>query len=189
MNRKEGSGWPRSVTTEENTNLIEELICSQEKAPHTHLAPRKITEQTGISRSSIRRTIKIRNVGQFKRVKTPKIYNGYRNRRYACAITLAEKFERNTRMIEKIVWQDEKDITLDVPVNLRNDRVHVTGKEIDVPDENLFASTNKISRKVMVLTAVSWYGTTKPFFVNEDSIKVNKENYCKHFKKIFLSCN
>ena len=29
MNRKEGSGWPRSVTTEENTNLIEELICSK----------------------------------------------------------------------------------------------------------------------------------------------------------------
>ena len=28
MNTKEGSGWPRSVTTEENTDLIEELICS-----------------------------------------------------------------------------------------------------------------------------------------------------------------
>ena len=36
MNRKEGSGRPRSVTTEENTDLIEELICSQEEAPHTH---------------------------------------------------------------------------------------------------------------------------------------------------------
>ena len=27
MNRKEGSGRPRSVTTEENTDLIKELIC------------------------------------------------------------------------------------------------------------------------------------------------------------------
>ena len=36
MNRKESSGQPRSVTTEENTDLIEELICSQEGAPHTH---------------------------------------------------------------------------------------------------------------------------------------------------------
>ena len=35
MNRKEGSGRPRSVTTEENTDLIEGLICSQEEAPHT----------------------------------------------------------------------------------------------------------------------------------------------------------
>ena len=54
MNRKEVSGRPTSVTTEENTDLIEELICSQEKAPYTHLAPRKIAEQTGMSRSRIR---------------------------------------------------------------------------------------------------------------------------------------
>ena len=29
MNRKEGSGRPRLVTREENTDFIEELICSQ----------------------------------------------------------------------------------------------------------------------------------------------------------------
>ena len=86
MNRKEGSGQPRSVTTEENTDLIEELICSQEEAPHTHLAPRKIAEQTGISRSSIRRMIKRRNFRQFKRVKTPEMIGGCRNRRYHRAI-------------------------------------------------------------------------------------------------------
>ena len=71
MNRKEGSGRPRSVTTGENTNLIEEMICSQEEALHTHPAPRKIAKQTGISRSLIRRIIKRRNFPQFKRVKTP----------------------------------------------------------------------------------------------------------------------
>ena len=42
MNRKEGSGRPRSVTTEANVNLIEEL--TQVETPHTHLAPRKIAE-------------------------------------------------------------------------------------------------------------------------------------------------
>ena len=36
MNRKRGSGWPMSVSTEENTNLIEEVISSQQEAPHTH---------------------------------------------------------------------------------------------------------------------------------------------------------
>ena len=40
-----------------------------------------------------------------------------------------------------------------------------------------------MSRKVVVSTAISWYGATKPFFVNENGIKVNKENYCKHSKK------
>lgn len=48
MNRKKGSGWPRLATTEEDTDLIEDLICSQEEAPHTHLVLCKIAEQTGM---------------------------------------------------------------------------------------------------------------------------------------------
>ena len=51
------------------------------------------------------------------------------NGRYVCAIALVEKFERNTRMIEKTVCQDEKDFTLDVPVNLQNDRIYGKGKK------------------------------------------------------------
>ena len=109
--------------------------------------------------------------------------DGCCNRRYARAIALAKKFERNTRMTEKTVWQDEKDFPLDVPVNLQNDRVYRKVKKSDVPDENLFASTNNMSRKVMVSVAISWCGATKPFFVNENGIKVNNENYCKHFEK------
>ena len=115
MNREEGSGRPRSVTAEENTDLIEELSCSQEEAPHALLEPRKIAKQTGISRSSIRRMIKKRNLRQFKRVKTLEINDGCRNRRHAHALALAEKFEDHTRMIEKTLWQDEKDFTLDIP--------------------------------------------------------------------------
>ena len=53
--------------------------------------------------------------------------DGCRNRRYARAIALAEKFERNTRMIKKRVWQDEKDFIFDVAVKLQNKRVY--GKE------------------------------------------------------------
>ena len=101
MNRKEGSGRPRSVTTEQNTDLIEKLICSQEEASHAHLAPRKIAKQTRISRSSIRRMVKRKNFRHFKSVKTPEMNDGCRNRRYARAIALAEKFEPNTGIIEK----------------------------------------------------------------------------------------
>ena len=90
MNRKERSGQPRSVSTEENTDLIKEVICSQEDAPHTHVAPRKIAEQTGISRSSIRRTIKGRNFRQLKWLKTLETNDRCLNRRYARAIALAE---------------------------------------------------------------------------------------------------
>ena len=86
-------------------------------------------------------------------------------------------------MIEKAVWQDEKDFTLDVPVNLKNDQVYGKGKKPDVSNENLFAPRNKMSRKVMVSAAISWYDTTKLFFVTENGIKVDKENYCNHLKK------
>ena len=130
-----------------------------------NLAPRKISEQTGISRSSIRRMIKRRNFRQFKRVKFSEMNDGCRNRRCTCAIALAENFEPKTCMIEKTVWKDDKDFTLDVPVNLQNDRANEKGKKSDVPDENLFASTNKMSRKVMVSAAISWYGATKLFFL------------------------
>ena len=55
--------------------------------------------------------------------------DGCHNRRYTSAIALAESFECNTHMTVKTVWRDEKDFTLDVPVNLQNDRVYGKGKE------------------------------------------------------------
>ena len=54
-------------------------------------------------------------------------------------------------MIEKTVWQDEKDFTLDVPVNLQNGRVYGKGKQSDVPDENFFASTIRCQEKLWFL--------------------------------------
>ena len=79
--RRHGSGWPIAISTEENMDLMEELVSSQEEQPHTHLAPRKIVEQTGISRSPIRRMVKERNFKQFKRLKAPQMSEGTRNRR------------------------------------------------------------------------------------------------------------
>ena len=52
MERKKGSGRPRTARTEENEETVKELIMSQEDEPHSHLAPRKIEESEGISRSS-----------------------------------------------------------------------------------------------------------------------------------------
>ena len=97
--------------------------------------------------------------------------DGYWNRRYACTIALAEKFKLITCVTEKTVWQDEKDFTLDVPVNLQNDREYEKGKKSDDPNEHLFASMNKTSRKVMVSTEVSYNGGTKPFSVMKMILK------------------
>ena len=61
---------PITVTTDENTELVEELICSQEDFPGTHKSPHEIARNVGISRSLVRRLVKRRKIGQFKRVKT-----------------------------------------------------------------------------------------------------------------------
>ena len=51
MERKIGSGRPRSARTIENEEIVEELICSQEE-PHTHQTPRQIEQSEDISRSA-----------------------------------------------------------------------------------------------------------------------------------------
>ena len=61
---------PITVTTDENTELVEELICSQDNFPGTHTSPHEIARNVGISRSLVRRLVKRRKINQFKRVKT-----------------------------------------------------------------------------------------------------------------------
>ena len=57
MERKKGSGRPRTARTEENEETVEELIMSQEDEPHSHLAPRQIEKSEVISRSSVVRIV------------------------------------------------------------------------------------------------------------------------------------
>ena len=49
----------------------------------------------------------------------------------------------------------------------KQDCVYGIRKESDIPDENLFSSTNKVSKKVIVYAAISWYGVTKITMVSK----------------------
>ena len=106
-----------------------------------------------------------------------------RNRRETRACSLRERSESNIRMMGKTVLQDEKYFILEVPVNLQNDRLYDKGKKSNIPDEHLLSLTNKMSKQVMLSAAISWYGVTKIFFVNNNGIKVNKESYYRHLRK------
>ena len=122
MKRRTGSGRPTTVKTDENAKLVEELICSQEDFLGTHKSTHEIARNVGISRSSVRRLIK-RKINQFKRMKTPHMNNGTRDWRTIRSGNLAERFHHNPRLVEKFAYQDEKDFTLEVPLNIQNDRV------------------------------------------------------------------
>ena len=50
-------------------------------------------------------------------------------RRTKSARALTDRF-RKSRSVEKCVWQDEKDFTLDVPLNSQNSRVYGFEKKI-----------------------------------------------------------
>jgi len=42
--RKSGSGRPRSLRTADNLSMIQDMMCSQDDAPCSHINPHKIQE-------------------------------------------------------------------------------------------------------------------------------------------------
>lgn len=89
-------------------------------------------------------------------------------------------------MIERSVFQDEKDFPLKISIN-RYDSVCFKS-QTNVFDKNLFHQINRQSVKVMVSTAITWFGVTKPLFINEKGLKLNVKNYRKYLQKN-ISCN
>ena len=142
MKRRPGSGRPRSAITPENEEIVEQLICSQEESPKTHMSPREIERHTGIKRSSIVRMVKKNGWKQYKRIKTPRMSKGTKKQRTERAGALADRFS-NKRSVEKCVWQDEKDFTLEVPLNHQNSRVYGKNRKGDISDHRLFQNTNR----------------------------------------------
>ena len=180
--RRPGSGRPRSATCDENQEVVEELVCSQEE-PGTHTHPQTIADDLNISYSSVQRMVKRTKINQFKRVETPNMNNSTRQRRVDRAAGLVERFGNNPRMIEPGVFQDESNFPLQIPTNRQNNRVYFRGKKADVPIENLCHESNSQCIKVMVSAALTWHGVTKPFFVNAKGVKVDGPTYLQHLKK------
>jgi len=50
VDRRPGSGRPRSARTEENIETVNDLVLSQENKPHTYRTVREISRETGIHR-------------------------------------------------------------------------------------------------------------------------------------------
>ena len=100
------------------------MICSQEDKPGTHISPRNIAEELKISHSSVCRIVREKGIKQFKRLKTMQMNDSTRKRRIERASNLLEKFQKNPRMIERAVFQDESDFPLQIPLNNQNDRVY-----------------------------------------------------------------
>ena len=149
------------------------------------MCSREVEKNTGISRTSVRRMIKRRGLKQFKRLKKITMSSGTQERRTKRAAALADRF-RKCRSVEKWVWQDKKDFTLDVPLNSQNSRVYEFENKDNIQDNRLFHHTNRQSRKVMISACAKWKGATKRLFLNDKDLKVNSKTYKKHLEKELL---
>ena len=86
--------------------------------------------------------------------------------------------------ILKQSFEDKKDFTLEVPINVQNNKVYFKMKKDQIPDENNF-HRNKQSIKVMVSTCLTWDEATKPFFVNGCGVKVSLQTYNDIYRRNF----
>lgn len=177
VDRCEGSGRPRSVRTHENVQKVEERILSQETCPGTHMTPSQISKEIEISKSSIKRIIKLDlQLKTFKRVHGQKLTEVNCEKRVTISKRILRKFTEDK--LSKTFFTDEKRFTVEPPRNSQNDRVYAdVPHKNDIQDERLYATRSHFSASVMVSVGVSKLGKTPVFFI-EQGVKINAEYYC-----------
>ena len=182
--RKSGSGTKKPAKTKQNIRKVTEMSLSQENSPGTHKSQREIARIVKIGKGSVYRIQKSLGLKSVKRLHTPQRTEGAINRRLSRTKKLIKRFP--LWKVKKIVFQDEKDFTLQVPKNRQNDQCFTRGKKRDIDQKRLYHPRNKFSLKLMVSAGVSWNGVTKPFFLNPQIAKVTGKYYTNHLRRQLL---
>ena len=177
VSRIKGSGRQPSVRTDENIQLVNDLILSQDDKPQTHRSQREIVRELGISRTSVRRIIK-NDLGLkcLKKTRAHELTVANKASRLTRAQQLLERFP--SHLVNFIVFTDEKIFTVASPSNLQNDRFYTnlgTSKK-NIPPERLLRTRPTFTQSIMVSVGISALGTTDMHFV-ESSAKVNGDYY------------
>jgi len=134
----------------QNEELVVDLICSQGDNPGSHMSLREI-EKHGYEPQLCKTN------GQEKRIEVIQTFEdthdefGYEREKNRKSWRIGWKvWFLVSRIAENGVWQDEKDFTLDVPLNSQNNRVYGVHSKLNIQDNRLFHHTNWQSKKVMV---------------------------------------
>lgn len=172
--RKQGGGRHATVCTQQNTDYVEEMIQSQEEEPGTHLSQRQIAKNLRVSRQSVQRMAKNLQLKAFKRIKVSRRDGNVKQKRKTRCRLLNDRF--TNKDVERIVFSDEKDFTLEIAKNRKNDVVYGVTKK-DIPVSRLYHETSRFSKKIMVSAGVSHNGKTKLHFIDTTETKVNSVRY------------
>ena len=107
-----------------------------------------------------------------------------RKRRAERARKLLQRF--SIHFLPRLVFQDEKNFSLQVPTNRQNNRVYFNGPKKDAQPERLYSEGNKFSKKVMVFAVITWKGVSQPFSIGGNGIKVNGASCLKHLRDYLI---
>ena len=181
-----GSGRPRTARTEENMTTIKRCAISDVGNPGTSKSEREIAGQLGIHQSSVNRAKNEMGMKTYTRIITPRITIGTRTRRGERAEVLSQFL--NEELVPYCVFYDEKDVTLERPINRQTNKVcKIGGTKRDVSPERLFHEKSRFSKKLMVCGAVSYRGKSDLFVINPEKVKIDSEAYQQVLRKIFPS--
>ena len=134
-----------------NISAVNDLVLSQEDAPHTHRTTRQMARETGIHRSSVVRTI--RDELRLKCVRK-------RHAQELTEVNCITRLSRANKLLSKfpesavdfIFFTDEKVFIVAPPVNLQSDRVFAPcgTKKRDLAANRLLRTQPTFSKSVMV---------------------------------------
>ena len=116
VQRKEGSERPMEQRTEENADLVEDLIISQEDQPGTHYSKREITDLTDIPKSSVARIAnKDLDIQGFRKIKGQKLEEVDREKLVIRSKRLLRRLTKAN--LARTFFSDEKLFKLQTPMN------------------------------------------------------------------------
>jgi transposase len=175
VERKKGSGRPKTVRIAANIEQVEQLICSQENLPGTHKSTRQISAELGISHVSVWLIAKKDlNLSSFKRIPGQVLNNVTMQKRLTRCRKLLRRF--TAMNAKRLFFTDEKVFYLDPPANRSSSCVWSAGKKKDVSSNRLIRQRAKFSRSVMASAGVCFGGKGRLHFVPGQT-KVNTTCY------------
>lgn len=175
IERRTGSGRPRTTRTTENIACVNELVLSQEHKPQTHRSQREIARDLEISLTSVNEMIhNDLHLKCYKKHKATDLTEANKSLRLQRAQMLLKRFPQS--LVNFIVFTDEKIFTIASPTNSQNDRVYASTSKKSIPSCRLLRTRSTFSRSVMVSVGVSALGRTSVHFV-EPGVKVDGRYY------------
>src|ERR1043165_2559994 len=122
VERKVGSGRPKTARIAENIEKVKELLCSQEDQPCTGQSTRQVARQLQISQGSVRNIAKNDlKMNSFKRVGVQMLSEANKVKRLTRSKALLKRL--TAAKCRRVFFTDEKVFYIDPPVNSQNNRV------------------------------------------------------------------